>query len=724
MSENPNRINGGSVKKRVSSDSQSKVVTTSCYYDCGGRCLLKVYVDEGKITRISTEEGPIPGLKACPRGLAQKEVVYAEDRLRQPLKRVGQRGSGKFEPISWEEALDTVAQELQRVKDQYGAESTFVMDHAGSMSPLHGFQKAGRRFFALFGGCTTWWGSASLEGARFSSLATFGTDLTGDSRDNFLHSKLIIMWSWNPVVTRFGPDTIHYLSKAKKAGAKIICVDPRYTISAKTLAEQWLPIKPGTDAALLIAMAYVMIEEDIYDHHFIETYTVGFEKFKNYVVGTEDGIPKTPQWAEAITGVPVETTKQLARDYASIKPAVLYASWAPGRTAFGEQYHRAASTLAAMTGNIGITGGHAAGGTGHIPLGKLRETLPVPEIQNPVVHIANIYDALLEGKSSGYPSDIKLLYILGCNMLNQFLNTNKGMAALQAPEFIVVHELFLTPTARFADIILPVTTTLERIDIGQPWGGGPFFIHMDKAIEPLPETKSDLAIFTELASRLGIPDYNNKSDEAWLREFAAATPDLPEYEVFKRKGVHHIALNQPWVAFREQIEDLEHHPFPTPSGKIEIYSQKIAEMQEPLIPPIPKYIEAWEGPGDPIINKYPIQLVSPHSRARVNSQWHNIRRLKTLADDAVWLNTRDAHLRGIIHGDKVKIYNDRGRLLTTARVTNNILPGVASLDAGAWFEPDIHGLDHGGCVNVLTKDKASPGGAFPGNSCLVQIEKA
>ena len=710
--------------KRVRSYSPDKVVTTSCNYDCGARCLLKVYVTDGKITHIGTDESPMSGLKACPRGLAKKEVAYSRDRLKRPLKRVGKRGSGEFEPVSWEEALDTVAGELQRVKDQYGVTSICLFDRPGAVSPLHGtYKMTGRRFFSLFGGCTTWWGVPSNEAARFSSLATFGTNFTGNTRDNFLHSRLIILWGWNPTVSRFGADTAYYLAQAKKSGTRIICVDPRYSSSAKALAAQWLPIKPGTDTALLIAMAYLMLDEDLYDHRFIETYTSGFDQFRDYVIGKETGIPKSPRWAEAITGVPADTIAQLARDYATLKPATLHASWAPGRTAFGEQYHRAASTLAAMTGNIGVTGGLAAGGLGHIPLGNLGQTLPVPENNMPLVNCASLYDALLQGKSGGYPSNIKLLYIVGANPLNQLSNTNKGMAALQMPEFIVSHELFLTPTARYADIILPVTTTLERTDIAQPWGGAPFFIHMEQAIEPLSETKSDLAIFTDLASRLGIPDYNDKSDEAWLREFVSATPDLPEYDVFKSQGVHRIPLNQPWVAFREQIEDPTRHPFPTPSGKIEIYSQKIADMGDPLIPPFPTYIEPWEGPLDPAQSKYPLQLVSPHSRARVNSQWHNIRHLKALADDTVWLHPTDAHPRGIASGDQVIIYNGRGRLLTTARVTDSIMPGVASLDIGAWFEPDSDGLDRGGCVNVLTRDKASPAGAFTGNSCLVQVEK-
>ena len=281
----------------------------------------------------------------------------------------------------------------------------------------------------------------------------------------------------------------------------------------------------------------------------------------------------------------------------------------------------------------------------------------------------------------------------------------------------------MTPTAKFADIVLPTNTYMERNDLCLG-GISLFYGYMNKAINPIGESKSHFQIANELANRLGIHDYSNKTEEEWLREIVAGCKDITDYSTFKQQGVHKIKLAQPVVCFEDQIKDPVNHPFLTPSGKIEIYSQEIAAMADPLLPPIPKYIESWEGPNDPLAKKYPLQLITSHTRRRAHTQFDNVPWLIELYHQAVMINTADARQRSIKDGDLVMIFNDRGKMVIPANVTERIIPGVVDIPEGAWYNPDENGIDRGGCANILTRDGSSPGGAFACNTALVQVEKS
>jgi len=724
--------------------------------------LLKIYVRNGVIARIETDDGEEPQYRACAKGRAWRQRVYASDRLKYPMRRVGERGSGEFERISWDEALDTVASEIKRVKKTYGPSAVLFSCSGGDLGWLHTPGLADR-LLVRAGGYSGVYGGISAQGMSFSSMVTYGHTLTtSTAREDLLNSHLIILWGWDPASSRTYGHTHWYLSQAKEAGAKIIAVDPRYTDSVVTFAHQWVPIRPGTDTAMLIAMAFVMITENLLDQAFLDKYTVGFDKFKDYVLGTEDNVPKTPAWAEVITGVPTVTIASLAREYATTKPAALMEGLAPGRSAYGEQFHRATVTLAAMTGNIGIPGANAPGVGGLMSPLRLgpqvssrmkggdnpvdREAPPRKEsvssksrgskgyegvagaefysssTSSARVQRIHLADAILKGRRGGYPADYKLLYLVANNYVTQYANSNKIAQALKTLDFIVVHEQVMSPTARYADIVLPTNTFLERNDI-TTGGAGPFYGYMNKVIDSVGESKSHFEICVELAARLGISDYSDKTEEEWIREVVNNCKDIPDYDTFKKQGVHKVKFSKPFVAFEEQISDSVNHPFGTPSGKIEICSQMISNRNDPEIPPIPKYIEAWESRNDPLSKKYPLQLVTPHPKRRAHSQFENTTWLRELVPQALSINTADAKARGIKDGNMVRVFNDRGEMIIPAMVTERIMPGVVSIPEGAWYDPNENGIDCGGCVNIFTKDVVSSGGAFCSNTALVQVAK-
>lgn len=723
-----------------------KVITTTCNSHCGGACILKVHLKNGIITHIETDDGEEPQLRACLKGRAYRQRIYAPDRLLYPLKRVGKRGEGKFERISWDEALETVAKELIRVRDTYGPSAIFLKSSAGDIASLHGSMPF-VKLLSLLGGFTKHWGFNSFEQGIFAELATFGTLYDRNSRDDLLNSRLIILWACDPANTVHDTNTTWYLIQAREKGTKIIIIDPRYTDTAATLAHQWIPIIPGTDCALMISMAYVMIQEKLQDQKFLDTYTLGFEKFRDYVMGMEDGIAKTPAWAEAITSVPAATIEGLAREFATTKPAALITGIAAGRTAYGEQYHRAAITLAAMTGNIGTHGGSAAGRSwtalGMYPFLKKGDFMQ--EVTNPVesgqptfknflparrkyqrgigiMCAGKVSDALLNGRAGGYPADYKLLLIVNANFPTQSPNINNAVKALKRMEFIATVEQFMTPAAKWADIVLPSCTFLERNDftIGE---GVPYFGYQKKIIDPIGETKSHLQIAIELGAKLGLSEFEGQAEDEILRNMVKGTI-IPDHDTFKERGIYRIDLPEPYVAFQKEIEDPANHPFPTPSGKIEIYSQQLADMKDPLLPPIPKYIEPWESRNDPLAPKYPLQLLTLHFRRRAHTQNETIPWLREVQTQELQINPADALARGISDGDMVRVFNDRGVTMLPAKVTKRIMKGVVTIPEGAWYDPDENGMDRGGSPNVLLKSEISPGGGFITNTCLVQVERA
>ncbi|OGO04807.1 MAG: hypothetical protein A2Y73_02110 [Chloroflexi bacterium RBG_13_56_8] len=581
----------------------------------------------------------------------------------------------------------------------------------------------GRRFLNAFGGQTATRASISNEGAIFASRHTLGLFLPPPAHKSLPKSQLVIMWGFNPSQSIEGTNTNWYLAQAKEQGTRFIFVDPRFSNSAAALADQWIPLRPGTDTAMLVAMATVMIEESLCDQEFLARCTFGFEYFRDYCLGVTDGMPKTPSWAEEICGVSADTISALAREYATSKPACLWPGCAPGRTAYGEQFHRACIALAAMSGNIGVRGGGAGCYVGQDVRGILKMS-SIDGLSNPTGKSVVGWrwaDAVVQGKRGGYPSDIKMILSVAGNRLNQCGDIHKGIQALKQVEYVVVMDHFLTPTARYADLVLPVTTQFEQEDVQLSHGESVYMFHSGKALDPLGECRTDLEIFTELAERLGLDGFPSDAEERWLPQLLDKSP--VHLEEIRDQGVYWLSQDEV-VPLQEFVKDPEGHPLPTPSGKIEIYSQTMAELGNPsLLPCVPTYIDTWEGPHHPLSVRYPLLLVTCHSGRRVHSTFDNVSWLRELEPHTIWVNPKDAQERHIQDGELVEVFNDIGSLIIEAKVTERTMPGVVSVFQGTWFELDDSGRDRRGSANILCKDTISPGEAAATNAVLVQMAR-
>lgn len=635
---------------------------TSCGYHCFQQCILKVRVRDGVIVACEPDDTINPGkpredgylpnelldkgmiqTRPCAKGYTQAQMIYDPNRVKYPMKRVGNRGEAKFERISWDEALDSIAKKLVEVKGNYGP---FSIIH----QPYSAFGGCSFPLAPWFGAGIAGWDASSTNGWEQPQLWVLGTskiyslgsgpNLSQDEV-NIFKSNLIVLWGLNPVSTSSN-GRVYNLLRAKERGIPIICIEPRYTPSVEVLADQWIPIRPTTDVAMMIAMANVWFKEDLCDKEFVEKWVEpeGLQRWKGYVLGVVDGVDKTPQWAERLCGVPAETIEGFARLYARSKPVNLNVSLSIGRQFFGENPTRAAMYMQALTGNSCIPGGTAAAGTGMV-LGKL--TLPYPVVDwqrkpgtyKPPVLLAAYkwpkaidlkerldrgeiskeqYNNAIGNTAGNVPPNIQMVILETNNHLNNLPDINSTIRAIKKVDFVVVFSHYTdTPAARYADILLPQVATafeglecqcavssFDRFKNGTNLAN--YFLYRQKCVEPPKEVKSSDWVWTQIARRLGIaelysPRLANVTDDKWdeviedlhreAYERWAMREDVvglnpPSWEDFQKKPVFRYEIRDAYYPFKDEM-DRAKNPFNgTESGRIEFYSKGLARGQQYL----------------------------------------------------------------------------------------------------------------------------------------------
>ena len=760
-----------------------QIVWSQCNVNCGGCCVFQWHSRDGKIVYMESDNTGDDALqaRACLRGRSMRRWLNHPDRLTKPMKRVGKRGEGKFEEISWDEAIDTIASELKRIIDTYGNEAVYKIYGSGMYSATG---NPSSRLLNLLGGClggmydySTNMLSAALPFLYGEDCGPYDNVFASSMTEAELHSDLVVMFGNSPAETRMGGanivwDFARVREAVKERGGRIVNIDYRLNESSSGHPDEWLPIRPGTDAALASAIAHEWVVNDQIDLEFLHTYCVGYDEetmpesakgqnksYRAYLMGEGyDMVEKTPEWAAPITQIPADTIRALASEIAAAEAPFIMQGWGPQRHTNGEDTSRAICMLPILIGKIGLPGTNtgqreaepAVALVGGLPSLSDKSTveaaIPVYQWLNAVDHgeemtATNAGVSGVDKLSCG----IKFIWSYAGNCItNQHGDINKVHDILQDEskcEFILVWDTVMTDSAKYADILLPDAMRAEQLNMytngyteyyAGVTVGGP-------AQEAPGECRPSYDVCADIADKFGKRDEftEGKTQEEWIQELyeagAAEDADLPSWDEIREQGVYKREL-PPAIGLEAFRNDPEANPLKTPSGKIEIYSEQLADIaatweleDDEVINPIPVFTPGFQGYGS-VTDEYPLYCAGFHHKSRTHSSFGFIEELEQVARQQLWMNPLDAEPRGIADGDTVAVKSPAGEIRIEAKVTPRIVPGTIGIPQGAWHNADMDGdrVDTGACVNTLTTYKPTPlaKGNGPAHSIIAQVTKA
>lgn len=679
----------------VSADSAPLVVRGACPHDCPDTCALITTVVDGVATRVqgNPKHAHTDGV-LCAKVSRYTERSYHPERVLTPLKRSGPKGSGQFTPVSWDEALADIAQRLSTIA-AHDPEAILPYSYAGTMGMVQG-ESMDRRFFAQLGASLLDRTICASAGAE-ALVQTLGGKV-GMKVEFFAEAQLILIWGSNSIGSNL--HFWRYAQQAKRNGAKLVCIDPRKTETADKCHEH-IALRPGTDAALALALMHELIAHDWLDHDYIARHTLGWEGLR------ERALQWPPERAAEVCGIPVEQIRQLARDYGTTKPAAIRLNYGMQRVRGGGNAVRAVTCLPALTG----AWRHRAGGmllssSGQYPV--QRAVLQRPDLlagRRPrTINMSTIGDDLLRPASPSFGPQVQAVVVYNSNPVAVAPDSGKVVQGFAREDlFTVVLEHFRTDTADYADYVLPATTQLEHWDVHLSYGHTDVVLNRP-AIAPLGEARSNAQIFRDLAARMGYTDPCFADDDATLCRQAFG--DAVDFAELEARGFATLAM--PDAPFAEGN-------YPSPSGKCEFYSARLAAQG---LDGLPDHLPNYELQGSSAA--YPLAMISPPARNFLNSTFVNVKTLRDIEGRPLLeIHPDDAEARGIANDSVVRVFNARGSYRCHASVSRRARPGVVN-GMGIWWRK--LGLD-GTNVNEITSQALTDLGRAPTfYDCLVEVE--